>query len=394
MPALRPFHQTYAFILAFTVLIPFSSAWAAKTESPEDLLEHVEEANLEATSYPAFSGEILFELQHDEFYKSDDPEKERHTTFTTVEPVFALNFTREFSVETAMVYEPVGEVNPRAYSAFSKQGLFVEMLFLRYAKDRFSIRGGKINPEFGLAWDMAPGIYGSELAELDYELTEMLGFGGSWNFGNAAVESLVLTANLFQADDTVLSESAIEPRYIYIDREGEVHKRNRAGYLSRANTGNLESFAITLRGEEIPAVPGLLFDLGYTRLAMPEPLTDQSWANASLTYAAPLTEEIDLSLLAEYVYKDNAFAIEDYQADYLTLGSELEWRGWNTALSFTGIDHDPAAGIERSNDTLFQVSAGYAFAFGLRVDLAWVRADLNDVVTDGVGALLAYTLSF
>ena len=35
------------------------------------------------------------------------------------------------------------------------------------------------NPQFGMFWDRAPGVYGDEFAKAAYELTEGIGAGGA-----------------------------------------------------------------------------------------------------------------------------------------------------------------------------------------------------------------------
>lgn len=41
---------------------------------------------------------------------------------------------------------------------------------------------GKLNPGFGIAWDKAPGIYGTDLAE-DYEISERISVFGTRQVG-------------------------------------------------------------------------------------------------------------------------------------------------------------------------------------------------------------------
>jgi hypothetical protein len=44
------------------------------------------------------------------------------------------------------------------------------------------VQTGKLNPGFGVAWDKAPGIYGTDLAE-DYEISERISVVGTWQVG-------------------------------------------------------------------------------------------------------------------------------------------------------------------------------------------------------------------
>ncbi len=63
------------------------------------------------------------------------------------------------------------------------------------------------------------------------------------------------------------------------------------------------------------------------------------------------------------------------------------------AVSYTGRDTDAPAGTSTDDETV-QVSAGYGFDFGLAVDVGWRHVEEENVDTDGVGVLLAYTIGF
>lgn len=52
----------------------------------------------------------------------------------------------------------------------------------------------------------------------------------------------------------------------------------------------------------------------------------------------------------------------------------------------------PSGGAE-VGDNLFQVSAGYAFDFGLGVDVGWRYAEESDVESQTLGLLLTYCLN-
>ena len=73
------------------------------------------------------------------------------------------------------VLEPV--VDPVGDEAFEGEDAFIETLSLQYAGDAFTVYAGKINPVFGSAADVAPGLYGVEAGEA-YQITETLGVGG------------------------------------------------------------------------------------------------------------------------------------------------------------------------------------------------------------------------
>ena len=69
------------------------------------------------------------------------------------------------------------------------------------------------------------------------------------------------------------------------------------------------------------------------------------------------------------------------------------YQNWNLATSYTKRDLLPAGG-PNVDDHLFQLSVGYAFEFGLGIDVGWRHTEAGDAAEDTFGILLGYTLSF
>ena len=80
------------------------------------------------------------------------------------------------------MFEPVQDPDPGDDRFLEDHGLYAEELFVNYETGHFAGYAGKFNPSFGTAWDLAPGIFGTDLAE-DYEITERIGLGGALKFG-------------------------------------------------------------------------------------------------------------------------------------------------------------------------------------------------------------------
>ena len=84
-------------------------------------------------------------------------------------------------------------------------GQLVNQLYMSVHLGPVTVYGGKIHPRFGFAWDIAPGLYGTDFAE-DYELVEQLGVGAVWrlpvDYGRHD-----LSAEWFRSDTSVLTRS-------------------------------------------------------------------------------------------------------------------------------------------------------------------------------------------
>ena len=57
--------------------------------------------------FPSIHGEILFELQNDWTFHSEDKDNERSDLYFTIEPSLSFGFTEELSLEAGLVLEPV-----------------------------------------------------------------------------------------------------------------------------------------------------------------------------------------------------------------------------------------------------------------------------------------------
>ncbi len=65
---------------------------------------------------------------------------------------------------------------------FDDQGFFVEVLTLDYEDGPVHLLGGKMHVNFGNAWDVTPGVFGTDLAE-EYEMAD--------NMASAALIALI-----------------------------------------------------------------------------------------------------------------------------------------------------------------------------------------------------------
>jgi hypothetical protein len=338
-------------------------------------------------SYPRIHGVVLVELQNDSTFGSEDSEREQNDLYLTIESTLSAVFTPHLSLEAGLVFEPVFDPESGSNRWLGDQGLYLEALFLAWQSERLGLRAGKFNPDFGFAWELAPGVFGVDFAE-DYELTERIGLGGFVELGNDRVGSHALGADLFFLDHSALSDSLVKKR-----------GRTRLSNGGPSNTGKLESFSLTLQGSEIPWLSGLTYNVGFASQRAGRGGRSERDYVAGLTYAFRLFADLDSELLAEYAYLDNANGeAEDRQ--YLTLSSAIYRGGWNFAVSCTLRERDVATDGE-IRDSLFQVSTGYTFplregaSFGeLGIDVGWRLAREEGVRSHGFGALLAYAIAF
>ena len=336
----------------------------------------------EGDSYPAFSGEISIEIQNDYAFDSDDPAEERNELGTLTEPNLFFHATENIYVNAGLTLEAVQDAAPGDDRVFDDHGVFVEVLTFNVEFDGAHIYGGKFGPNFSIAFDAAAGLYGTDISEDDIELSEFVGFGGAYTIGDLPIGSLTGSASIFTQDTSGLADSKITRR-----------ERTREADQGPGNTSTLESFAFAIDGEELPVPGSLRYHVGYARLQS-ENTEDESRFAIGAEWGIPVTDDITLTPLVEYVHFDNAGGVDGADRDYVTGSLGAEYGAWNAALAYTNRDISSATGVTAADDFQFQVSAGYAFDFGVSVDVGYKLNETADVDTSTMGALVAYTYEF
>ncbi len=332
-------------------------------------------------AFPRLDGEISFEIQNDYTFEAEDEEAELNDLFSTTELFAAFGLTPEVSLRSAVTFEPVKDPSPGEDQYFDDHGAFVETLGIAYETDRFSIFGGKFDPTFGVAWDIAPGIYGDEIPG-DYELEERIGVGGSATFATDALGAHTLTAQTFFLDTTVLSDSL-----------GTSRGRTREGDGGVSNTESFESFSVTLDGELPGLSEGLNYQLGLERQARGRTESEDEWGVAAALYGDfDLTSGFRLEPLIEWVRLEDREG-EPNTTDYLTTGTTLFAGPWSLALSYSSRFTDPQD-ESAVTDHAIQVSGGYQFDFGVAVDLGYTYFEEDNSGRHVVGVLFVYDFEY
>ena len=327
------------------------------------------------------TGEVLFELQNDWAARPDDPANERNDTYLTIEATIEARLATSLKLLSQVTVEPVLDPKPGNDRFFWDEGAYLEQIYLEYSLGNFAFRGGKFGQKFGIAWDAAPGIWGTDFAE-DYELAEQIGVAADFDFGSEAMGKHVVTVGTFFADTTFLSESAFTNR-------GRTHH-------SDGGAGNTEGFSnvsIALEGGDIPALPGVGYHIAYTsRDSDAAGETTETSLTGALRYAFKLGP-IGVEPLMEYATFSDRNGVPGTDADYLTTAVMFTYGQWNVALSRTGRTTE-TEGMDDIKDSLAQVTLGYAFASGINVNAGYRQTEESGVANNTLGVLVDYTLTF
>lgn len=332
-----------------------------------------------APGYPHISGKILVEIQNDGAVSSDDPAARLNDLFNSTEAALALHFNSALSIQSLMVVEPVLDPRPGKDRFFGDHGGFFEELYVQLAFDGLRLFGGKFDAPFGIAWDAAPGIWGVDFAE-DYELVERIGGGAEVTLRDMGIGRHTVSAAVFLADRSVLSESILTNR-----------GRTRLSTAGPSNTGDPASFSVALDSQHIPGLAATRFHLGFRHQAPGRgDFGPENGIAVALQHVFKLGETRTLTKIIEGVYLDNADAGPDHRA-YITSGGVLRDGPWNLSASYTRRRTD-FRGAGDITDHLFQATGGYSFGNGLTIDAGYRFAEEGGLDTHIIGFLLTATI--
>lgn len=342
-------------------------------------------------SYPYLKGEITTEFHYDNVTGADDPDAEGADAYNKTEAEIGAYFNRFLSLQTMLKYEPVTDREPGEDRYFDDHGAYAEELYAQLDLAPFTIIAGKYGVAFGKAWDVTPGVYGTDMAE-DYELSERLGGAVSVEREKTAIGTVKLTAGAFYADTSVLSDSAFTSR-------GQVDRLD--GGLSNTNT--LDSFALAVEGSDLPGLPGIGYNLGYVHQAAGVfDIDDQNGFVFGLTGERKFNS-VKFEWIAETAYFDYGGNLFDAEADetdlyvknlwYYTLGGKVTVDRYNLAVAYTGRQSELYDGTNY-DDYQFQVSAGVELPREWSIDVGYkfAREEAEDSHT--VGVMLTKKLEF
>lgn len=335
-------------------------------------------------NFPTYELEIPVEIQFDRNYRADNPAARHSQLFATIEPAVTLRLTKELSVFVHGVLEPMVDPGPSENRYVKDHGMYFEDITVTYQTDHFEVFGGKFTANFGRAWDIAPGIYGTDIASANYELSERIGFGGSLPIPVQVGGQHRISASTFFLDTSPIAHSVGRSRGTRNMADGGV-----------SNTEDFSSFAIALDGGAFRSLPSVAYHLAYSRQgAGQNGNADQNGVAAALTWAHKLSNDLSIDpVVAEWIYLDDAAGMSGQDRTIFTLGARMNWRSWNIALSYTGRETNSPAGAD-TEDMHFQISAGYALDFGISVDVGWLIDETDESQTHTAGVLLAYEFKF
>lgn len=287
-----------------------------------------------------FTWEGELELGVDSTFDADDPAAEITDTYLSLELAFEAALAERLSLFGGLTLESV--LDAADDRTFEDIGLYFNELGLRYAFGETSVSAGKISPVFAVAWDAAPGFYGTALAE-DYELSEMIGIAVETPLGAGG-----LSVAVFYADDTGLSNSI-----------GTKRGRTNVADGGVGNTGKFNNIALQY-GQDFGDTSAWV---GARYLSAGQgDVSDETGLVAGLSH--DFGNGFDL--IGEVAHFNGAGGTND-DATYVTAGASYGLDDWTFSAAATIIDNSSAdtdslvtLGVDRAITENFEISFGVA----------------------------------
>ncbi|WP_299024584.1 hypothetical protein [uncultured Sulfitobacter sp.] len=301
------------------------------------------------------------EVGVDSTLRADDPTAEVTDAYISAEAAFEAAITDRITAFGGLTLESVTDAGDDR--AFEDMGLYISELGLRFGFGDTFVSVGKISPVFAVAWDEAPGFYGTSLAE-DYELSEMIGVSIDTPVGTGGG---TLSVAIFYADDTALSNSI-----------GHKRGRNTTAAGGVGNTGELNNVALQY-SHEFGATTAwigarhLSAGLGDT--------SDETGivAGASREFAN------GFNMIGEVAHFDGVGGTAG-DATYATLGGAYALDDWTFSASATVVD------APDTTDSMIAVGVDRTITENIEVNFGLARFDVGGEKSTSLG--LAAVVSF
>ena len=324
------------------------------------------EARADKGYYPNVGMDYSAVLQYDySRAEGDGATAPRNTTdfYPDIQSSFYVRFSPNDQVRLSTELNPINPPANGEKRTFGDIGLVINELNYYKLTQHTQLQVGKLQVPFGRAMDAAPGLYTNDFVST-YDLGGMLGATYAYRWFGQKAGMVQGGLNLYTADTTELSRPFL--------RSGARAQRSDGG---PANTGKLDSYALTVNWNSIPALPYLELQAGYMRnragVAQPDtgPADDEviSVVSARYIWAPESSADLDGTLrgryldvvpLVEYADVQNEDAVAGNDTRYLTTSVTVDYGRWVFGATRTDKRRPWAPGAGR-HYYLNELSMGY-----------------------------------
>lgn len=314
----------------------------------------------------AFSNNLVLDLNFNDNYRTSDSRNEYNETTARARFFSRYEFKNNFSLNSQIDLIPfykADEASRRNALAqgggdrsFEDGGIQLRQLNLQYDNKKYAAIAGKMNLNYGRAWNWNRGIWSYELAN-NYRQADKIGFGGVYRAGDAKKTGQYNFGLSFFKNDRKYLHNAL------ITRDDQI--ANKAGDESL-----FESYAAAMDVNfDFGEKEKLYYHFGYLNLAVNKHRTnvsgtkaeDQKGFVASMNYLYPVIENYDIDALVEFNQFKNIDGNSGAAENYLTANIINKFfTNYLLTLSYSE-RFSKVENQSRLNQQLSEISVGYEF---------------------------------
>lgn len=355
-------------------------------------------------NYPNIGMDYDATFQYDYVHPDTPQGGNRNTSdaYPDINSTFYFRFTHDQRIQLSTEINPINGPKPGQKRFFEDVGLTINDLnyYQNNANSAFMI--GKYHVPFGRAQDQAPGLYTGDFVSI-YDLDGMLGGTVAYRFFDQKLGMIEPNVSLYTADNSFLGRPYFE--------HGEKLQRSDGG---PSNTGQLDSYALTVNWLAIPAVPYLEMQAGYMFNKQGEYVAQTSppfggaadekikiasaryiWADAPSTELGPTLagHYFDIVPFIEFADVENEDGIQGNDTNYLTTSLTFDLGDWAVGATRTN-KHRPSTGSASRQDYLNELSLTYNITGQIKLDLSAGTQKEDGEMSDLIGLAVTYSGGF
>ncbi|MGH7177783.1 MAG: hypothetical protein ACREJC_10410, partial [Tepidisphaeraceae bacterium] len=135
-------------------------------------------------SYPTF--DISFNTQFEYDYQHFNAGGDSNNLVNTSDLTTIFRFAPRLAIYSDITLDQINAPDPGDDSWFDDEGIFSSSLFMQWSNQILTMGGGQFTPNFGIANDLAPGIYGGDYVG-DYSFDDQIGLFGAVDLGREQI---------------------------------------------------------------------------------------------------------------------------------------------------------------------------------------------------------------
>lgn len=339
------------------------------------------------------NAEPSIDIYNDFTFSAEDPNEEINDLYLEAKFSFYTYFTNNIYLYNSFNIEPVKDPKYGENRAFSDIGLWWDNLNLNFETDIILIGVGRGAPNFSIGYIAGPGIWGSDDSYDNLKTGDKWGIAVAPNISLGVVGDVSISASLFMADNTTLSDS-------YITRRGVFYRE----YGGPSNTGKLNSYAISIDGLNISILPDLQYHFGYMNQKVEQlsfdmvnyistdSLDNEQRFVMGLLYNYKIDDETILTPFIEYGSIKNDLGRKKYNKDILTTSLELNKNNWIHSIAYSKVKNIDFEGS--NSDYSISYTVGYTFDPGIEANLGYKFSNGSErSYTHTFGTSASFTLN-